>query len=318
VRPSRPLLVALLALLAASSALAQAPPSLSPSVTIQGAETEGTVTVEEERLFSFTVTNTGLASGTPLDEQNDGDVTVTVTGLPAGWTASANPGSFRLAPGASQEVQVQVQVAASAKDREAQLTIAVEMLSPLGRLDPVLGQIPGATQRSNASATLDLTVQESFTRNVLEAVGPWIYAIVLLLVAASVVAIGLVVAARRSLVRLATDRSELPLPPGGKVAFAFQAETKARDPDNVLLRVSAVPEGWAAFLPVPELTLAPGVAQELSLVVIAPRDAAQGTRQAILVKATSSKAPKGAATLELTAVVEGVEELPSAPRRRKA
>lgn len=308
--------VALAALLVLPSALAQAP-SPAPSVSIEIAEPEGTVTVEQARTFKATVRNNGQS--TPLDAQNMGDVNIILGGVPEGWTASANPANFELAPGASREVDIQVSVAAGASAKAADITVTAEMFSPLRGLDPILGNIPGATQRSTDNASLALTVEESFTRDVLEALGPWIYAVLLLLVAAVVVAVGLTVAARRTLVRLASDTRELAVAPGGKVAFAFRAEGLARDPDTVLLQVSAVQEGWAAFLPVPELTLEPGQAQDLQLIVIAPRDALQGTRQGVLVTATSAKAPKGAATLEFVAVVEGLAETPAtpSPRRRK-
>ena len=306
----------LLALLALPLAGAQAP-SPSPSVDIEVAEPEGTVTVEQARSFTATVRNNGQS--TPLDAQNMGDVNILLSGVPEGWTASANPANFELAPGATMEVEIQVSVATDAAASSAEITVTAEMYSPLRGLDPVLGNVPGATQRSEDSASLTLTVEESLTRDVLEALGPWIYAVLLLLVAAVVVAIGLTVASRRTLVRLASDTRELAVAPGGKVAFPFRAEGLAREPDTVILQVSAVQEGWAAFLPVPELTLEPAQPQELQLIVIAPRDALQGTRQGILVTATSGKAPKGAATLEFVAVVEGLAEAPvaSAQRRRK-
>lgn len=292
-------------------------PSASPSVSVEAAQPEGTVTVEKTRSFTVVVRNT--SQSTPLDAQNRGDVNIILGGVPEGWTVSANPANFEVAPGDAVDVEIQVSVATDASAQSADITVTAEMYSPLRGLDPLLGNVPGATQRSTDNATLSLTVDESLTRDVLEALGPWIYAVLLLLVAAVVVAVGITVAARRTLVRLASDTREMTVAPGGKVAFPFRAEGLAREADTVLLQVSAVQEGWAAFLPVPELTLEPGQAQELQLIVIAPRDALQGTRQGVLVSATSAKAPKGAATVEFVAVVEGLEETAEpAPRRRKA
>src|SRR5205085_3227818 len=136
--------------------------------------------------------------------------------------------------------------------------ISADIYSPLKGLDPLLGSVPGATQKATDSATIHLKVENSATRNVIEAVGPWIYAILLLLVAAVLVAIAITVSSRRTLVRLASETRELAVAPGGRVAFPFRAEGLAREPDTVLLQVSAVQEGWAAFLPVPELVLDPG------------------------------------------------------------
>lgn len=305
--------LALLLLLAADAA-AQAP-SASPSITVTAATGEGTVTVEKARSFSFTVKNTSPV--TPLDEQNKGDVAIVITGIPEGWTASANPANFEIAPGDSVEVEVQVGVSTDADARSADLTVTAEMHSPLRGLEPLLGTIPGATQRATGNASLSLRVDESLTRDVLETIGPWIYALLLLVVAAVLVVVAVSVAARRTLVRLAADSREVAVLPGGKAVFTFVAESVAKDPDTAFLQVSAVQDGWAAFLPLPDLALMPGQSQELTLVVIAPRDAQAGERQAVLVTATSAKAPKGAATLEFVVVVDGRDELPKSPRRRK-
>ena len=310
-----PLLILLVALLAAAAVQAQVP-STAPAVDISGKADSGTVSVDEGKTFEFTVKNNSpIVPG--LEQQSKADVAVTVNGVPAGWTVSADPSSFELAPGASLSVKVAVRVGPEAESKEAALTIVAVLVSPFESLEPILGQNQQTSQTVTDTAPLRIEVSNSLTRNVMETLGPWIYVVLLLLVAAVLVAVILTVSARRALVRLASDTRELSVAPGGKVAFPFRVEGLARDTDTVLLAVSAVQEGWAAFLPVPELVLEPGQAQELSLVIIAPRDAAQGTRQAVLVTATSAKAPKGAANLEFVALVEGVVELPTAPRRAK-
>ena len=103
-------------------------------------------------------------------------------------------------------------------------------------------------------------------------------------------------------------------PPGGRVVFPFKVEGLARHEDSALLQVSAVQEGWAAFLPVPEVRLAPGQVQEMTLVVIAPKAAADGARQAVLISGTSAKAPRGAANLEFIATVRSGTPLRSERR----
>lgn len=320
-RPARVLALAALLLLAASAlpCVAQTP-SGSPSVTVAIDGEAGTVSVETAAEFDVAVTNTGTPTGTPLDEQNTGDVTVTVTGIPDGWTASVEPAAFRLGPGQSQKVTLRVSVSADAPDGQADLTVTAVLKSALERLDPILGNIPGGTQLASAEDSITVTRDDSVTRDVLEAIGPWIYAVLLLMVAAVLVAVAISVSSRRTLVRLSSDSRELTVAPGGRVAFPFRMEGLAKQTDTVLLQVSAVQEGWAAFLPVPELTLEPGQAEEMSLVVIAPKDAPQGAKQAILVTATSAKAPKGAANLEFVALVEGLIPLEAgtAPKRRKS
>lgn len=311
------LAVLLLAATLVMPALAQTP-NPAPSVTVALEKTEGFVSVENAAEFKATVTNTGSSSGSDeLDAQNAGDVTVTITGIPAGWTASASPASFRLAAQKPQAVTVQVSVSPDGAAQTAELTVTAVITTPLNRLDPILGNFPGGTQTATGSDSMTVTRDDSITRDVLEAIGPWIYAILLLMVAAVLVAVAISVSSRRSLVRLAADTHELSIAPGGRVSFPFQIEGLAKEADSVLLHVSAVQDGWAAFLPVPELTLAPGQVREMSLVVIAPKAAAEGTRQALLVSATTAKAPKGSANLEFVAVVEKTASPAVAAARRK-
>jgi uncharacterized membrane protein len=312
VRLTAAVFVALLAL--AAPALAQGP-SPSPVVTVAFADEEGRVSLDDGGLFQATVTNAG-SGGTPLDAQNVGEVTLAVTGAPDGWIVSVTPASFDLAPGESKAVEVQVSLEANSQAGAAEVTLTATMSSPLEGLDPILGP-GGASQTSTGSDSIQLTRDDSATRKVLEAVGPWIYGILLLLVAAVLVAVAISLSSRRSLVRLSSDTRELTLPPGGRVAFPFQIEGLAKQDDAVLLQVSAVQEGWAAFLPVPEVRLAPGQIQEMTLVVIAPRNAGDGARQAVLVSATSAKAPKGAANLEFVATIHSGTPLRS-ERRPKA
>lgn len=287
----------------AAPAAAQAPPSPAAAVSVAFDEERGAITVDRAATFRLVVRNDGAA----MPAGNEGtasDVTLAVTGIPEGWTASATPASFALQNGQSRTVELQVSVSPSAAAREADLVVTAELVSPLGGLDPILGP-GGQSQRATASDQIHLVRDDSVTRDILEGLGKWIYAVLLLLVAAVFVAVAITLSSRRALVRLSSDTRELTVPPGGRVVFPFKVEGLARHEDSALLQVSAVQEGWAAFLPVPELALEPGQVQDLTLVVIAPKNASEGSRQAVLVSATSSKAPKGAANLEFVATVHG-------------
>jgi uncharacterized protein (DUF58 family) len=306
------LAILLLAILSVQGVQAQA----APAVDITGQGDEGAVAVDHPATFTFSVKNTGQ----PVPGQGSNGaarVVIHVDGVPDGWTVSPSPADFRLAAGASQQVDVQVAVSPEASAKDAGLTVVADLYSALEGLDPVVTPVPGAAQHASDSAPLAVRVDNSLTRDVLETLGPWVYVLLVLLVLAVLVAVAIAVSARRSLVRLASDTRELRIAPGGKVAFPFRVEGLARDTDTVLLQVSAVQEGWAAFLPVPELVIEPGQAHDLTLVVIAPRTATQGTRQAVLVTATSARAPKGAANVEFIAAVEGPADL-AAERRPKA
>lgn len=313
-------LVAILALVLvlATPALAQLPPvaAPAPAVSIAIDEETGTVSLDRVARFGVTVKN----EGAPLPQGNEAtasDVVLSVSGAPEGWTVTVIPSSMELMNGQSSTgVELQVSVSGSATAMTADLVVMAELYSPAEGLEPLLGQIPQGTQKATATDTLQVTVDNSVTRNVLETIGPWIYAILLLLVAAVLVAVGMSLAARRALVRMSSPTREQAIAPGGRAVFPFQAEGLSKREDVVLLQVSEVQPGWAAFLPTPELVLDPGQVQELTLIVIAPADAPAGARQAVLVSATSARAPKGVANLEFVATVQGAA--PSAPRRPKA
>lgn len=307
--------VLLLALVSVAAVTAQAPPAnpLAPAVSIVIAEDEGRVSLDEAAEFTATVKN----EGAPLPVGNEGtaaDVSLSVSGVPAGWTVTTIPATLELQNGQSGDVVLRVSVSAEATLRTADLTVTAELFSPLEGLEGVLGQ-GGASQKATASDTLRVVRDDSLTRDVLERIGPWIYAILLLLVAAVLVAVGLSLSSRRSVVRLSSQTRELTVAPGARVTFPLQVEGLGKQEDAVLLQVSAVPEGWAAFLPAPELTLEPGQVRDISLIVIAPKTAQQGTRQAVLVTASSAKAPKAQANLEFVATVQGTL---ASPKRAKA
>ena len=314
VRLTAVVLLSILVLAAPALAQVPPPPSGAPVVTVAFELDEGKVSLDDGAVFKATVTNGGTPSSTPLDANNVGEVTLAITGAPEGWIVGVLPASFDLVPGESRDVEVQVSLEANSKAKAADLTLTATMSSPLEGLNPILGGVPGGAQTTTASDAIHVTRDDSVTRDILEAVGPWIYVILLLLVAAVLVAVAISLASRRSLVRLSSDARELTLPPGGRVAFPFKVEGLAKQEDAVLLQVSAVQEGWAAFLPVPEVTLAPGEVQEMTLVVISPKTASDGARQAVLVSATSAKAPKGAANLEFIASVHSGTPLQGQPR----
>lgn len=299
--------IALVILLACAVPAWGQTPTPSPVVTVAFEEDAGKVSLDDGAVFRATVTN--VRSGpdrpaNPIDDSNVGEVTLVVTGAPDGWIVAIAPAAFDLRPGESRTVEVQVSIEAGAAAKAADLVLTATMSSPLEGLDPILGP-GGAPQTATASDSIRITRDDTLTRDVLEAVGPWIYGILLLLVAAVLAAVAISLSSRRTLVRLLSDTRELTLPPGGRVAFPFKVEGLAKQDDAILLQVSAVQEGWAAFLPVPEVALAPGQSQDMTLVVIAPKDAPDGARQAVLVSATSAKAPRGAANLEFVATVHG-------------
>lgn len=304
----------MITLLAVAPACAQVPTSpAAPAVSVNIVAESGVVSLDAAKEFEVTVKNEGTAP--PVgNEASAADVAVKVTGAPSGWTVSIAPSSFSLQNGQSRsDIVLRVSVSADATEHTAELIVTAELDSPLEGLDPITS-LTGNSQRATATDTITVTWEDSLTRDVLEGLGPWIYAVLLLLVAAVLVAVGLTVGARRSLVRLSSTLRELPVPMGGRAVFSLQAEGLGKQANTVLLQVSAVPDGWAAFLPAPEITLEPGEVKDLTLVVIAPKQAAVGARQAVLVSATTARAPKASANLEFVAIVGPPELKPKGKR----
>lgn len=271
------------------------------AVHVEG-PSDGTVGVDRPGTFTFNVTNGAEPTGSPADDRNHARVTVAVSGMPDGWNAAVGPADFRLAAGQSRQVTLQVTVTPESAAR-ATLTVTAILTTQLEGLDPVLGNIPGASQTATSSAAMDLERNESVTRNVLESVGNWIYVLFAAVLAAVLVATKLIADARRVTVSLTSPERRKAVPAGGRVAIAMTVRNLARKDDTVVFQVSPVGDGWAAFLPVAELELPRAGSEEIHLVVIAPATAAPGDRQEILVSAHSAQGPRHPASITCEAYV---------------
>ncbi len=295
----RSLSIACVFLLLAGAVSAQQ--GLGAAVSIEG-PTSGSVTVEQTTRFTFDITNDGADSG-PFNDQNQADVVVDITNVPDGWTVGVEPAHFKLAPGATQNITLSVLPAAESAESGV-LTVRATLTTPAEIFDPVLGNVPGQSQTATAESTLELTRNEGTTRNLLEAIGPWIYLILLALIAAALLATRLVIESRRVTVALHSTEREGSVKPGGRIAMSMEVRNIGKADDTIVFQVNSVGDGWAAFLPIPELDLAKGDTEQLHLVVIAPADAKTGDRQDILVTANSAQGPRHPASITFEIVVQ--------------
>lgn len=318
VAAARPLAALLtLALLAALAAPAQAqgpslpplpplpppppapPPPSSAGVDVKAADATLEVTLDGPVSTEIVVTHTGTPTGTPADQPRT--VTIARSDLPAGWEASLSPTEFRMAPGDSRKATLTVTLTPSAQDREATVTVTAKMFAQ------GINQVPvGGSQldpESTAATVVQATRGDSVTRDVLETVGPYIWVVLLGLVAAVVLAMSLVAANRRVAVRLSSPEAEQAVSAGGRGSFLLRVHNITRQPDTVFLRAAPLPEGWAAYLPTPQVDLDAGQQEEVSVVVIPPKEAEAGAHQAVDVTATSSLAPRRPATMRFEATV---------------
>lgn len=278
---------------------APTPPSAA-GVDVKAADAALEVTLDGPVSTAIVVTHTGTPTGTPADQPRT--VTLSRSDLPAGWEASLSPSEFRIAPGESRTATLTVTLTPFAQDRDATVTVTAKMFAQ------GINQIPvGGSQldpESTAATVVQATRADSVTRDVLETVGPYIWVVLLGLVAAVVLAMSLVAANRRVAVRLSSPEAEQAVSAGGRGSFLLRVHNITRQPDTVFLRAAPLPEGWAAYLPTPQVDLDPGQQEEVSVVVIPPKEAEAGAHQAVDVTATSSLAPRRPATMRFEATVE--------------
>jgi hypothetical protein len=289
-------LSSLLVLLLLPFAQAQSP----SGVAIDPTEAAGTVSLDTPASFQFTVTHTG---GLPEPFGQPRVFHVSVAAAPAGWTVGQpEPATFTLAPGASQTVTVQVAVSADA-GRSAELTVLAQM-APMGVSSiPEIGPI--ADPAAEAEATLSVTRSDSVARGLIERIGPgpWVAVLLLAILAILVLAIKLAVDRRSQAIRLDAPQKEILMGPGARAQVRILVENASKKEDTVVFHVSEPDQGWAAFLPVPEVKVRGDHVEELLLTLIAPKDAQPGMRQAIQVQAAGSSSRGKAASLTIEAVI---------------
>lgn len=306
----------LLLALALLSALPGPAAAQVPTVPIPGAASvEVTAAAEPVQLsldapasVTVTVSNTESATGNAqLDQPRL--IALTVAGAPEGWTASLSPATFQMRPGESRQATLQVAVSGAAADRTAKLTVTAKAYARGVDAVPVAG--PAADPEAQDSAAVSLVRSDSPQRVLLETAGPYAWILLAALVAALVVILSMVAANRRVAVRLSAAEPQRLVAPGARTVFPVLVHNITRRDDTVVLRVPGVPEGWGTFLPTPQVDLRAGQQEEVPVVVIAPKEAVEGTRQPFTVVATSALAPRRPASVVVEAEV-------AAPRRGKA
>lgn len=297
------LVATLLAFAVYAPALAQSPPlpgAPGPDHVILHAErTELSVSLSQPDSVDVTVTNGDTPTGTPLDVPRH--ISISVAGSQPGWTLglSPSPASFELAPGASGTAKLSVAVAAGAQASSIDITFKA-------RMDPLSPSIPaGSPFGAGAEATTAFTArhEESLPNQFAQGLGPYLWVLILGLVAAAVVIATLLAANRRIAVRLSCAETDVDVVGGTRRTVAVRVHNLTRHSDTVLLRAGPMPDGWSVYLPNAQLDLEGGQQEEVSAVVMAPRGAEEGLRQAVELVATSAQSPRRPAALHIMATV---------------
>lgn len=305
----RAILATVAVLLVLQPAAAQVPPlpplppppggTASAGVEVRMDRNAVPVSLDEPGIVELTVTNTGTATGTPLDQPRT--VVLDVVGEPSGWTASIDPTTFQLNPGQSLKARVTVSVSAQATATVADLNVTARMY-PAG-VGVVPGVGPTVDPEASDTAPLRATRDDSAVRNLLEQSGPYLWVVLLGLLAAVVVLSTILAANRRVAVRISSPTAHLDIAPGGRVALPVTVTNITKREDTLVLRAVCKSEGWATFLPTPQVDLDGGQEEELSVIVIAPKDAKADERAMVEVVAMSAQAPRRPAKLQFEATV---------------
>ncbi len=261
-----------------------APPNVSLGVP------GGTFAPDETRTGTLSITN---------PNSFDGEAEVTLE-APAGWSALLGRSTVTVPAGNTTTVDVTVASPTEGSGvSRGDVVATVTLTCNVGVLgDPSTG-----------------TVESVQTVQVAEEGLPW--AAVLLagvaLVGGTAGAVAL--RSRRLAVELACHRPLLPVAPGGNVSFPIAVANRRSEPDTVQLRVLDVPDGWRAFVPVPEVELGPREDREIALVVRAPEDAGSGEQVTLTVEAVPVRGERGH---RIAVGAEVDPDAPDAPEREAA
>lgn len=288
-----------LAVLAAATVAAQAPPGQGDPISISASDSSITVTAEEATPLSLTVARPPITDS-PLDEAmgqlDQGDVVVSVAGAPEGWTVTIQPDAFSLGPGEEREVMVEVLVEPASDADGAQLTFTARLTTP----DPTGVLSPGG----EASAEVEATRDDSATRQLLETLGPAVWAIMGALLVAIIVAVFLAVDRRTRVVELTTHAGEVKVLAGKTASVPFWIENRGKDTDRFAVSATTGDAAWKAGMAVTAISLEPGQREELHVAVTPTQKAPVGSRAVVRVIAVPDQAPHRIAVLAMSAIVE--------------
>lgn len=113
--------------------------------------------------------------------------------------------------------------------------------------------------------------------------------------------------ARAGGVALACEAPRQTTTAGRGTNFPLRVENRGRKPLTAELRTRDVPDGWVAFVPLPEVRLKPRQSRDLWVTLKAPADARPGQAADVTVRAEAREAPGRASEVRMRADVVGAD-----------
>ena len=294
--------VVTLALLVAALAL----PSAAAQLPVQPAAC-GPIDIPEAPAVPAAVAPGGTAQVT-VDVTNGGQVpaTVTVTGATtsAGWTIITSPEPATVEPGASGAFTFVVSAAGDAGG-DATVSFAASGACETPQGLPCPGNACNAGS-ANTQVQVPLRPAEGFR---LPALG---FPIEYLL--AAVVLVGLAAAIPFAMRKKRPGlHAECPEPlkmlrAGRGTSFPIEIRNGSKEPTTAHFEVGPVPQGWSAFMPLPEVQLAAREARSLWLMVRSPQEAQVGDTVDIELRLKDARRGGGGAVVRVRAEVQAGAE----------
>lgn len=286
--PGRALLAA--ALLVAALALLAAPATAqsgcdAPELTLE--ETPGTFQPQGTTTLAVTITNPNPVAA---------DATFTLN-APAGWTTGQERQTVTVASGSSEEIRFTV-TAPAQRQGVAQGRVVAESSLQCNYTFTM-------PTSSVASTSFDVAVEQSST--------PWTT-----MLAGGVILVGgvfavLAVRSRRASLELDCAEPLKEVSAGRGASFPLHLVNRRGEPDTVRLELLEVPEGWSAFVAVPEIELEPKEERELWLMIRSPPEASAGESATVTVEAVPARGDQGDRTVVRATVVDVAETAPVPP-----
>ncbi|MEA3201237.1 MAG: hypothetical protein QOE90_2665 [Thermoplasmata archaeon] len=242
-------------------------------------------------------------------------VTVSATTTTAGWKVVSGDQQVTVAPGGTGSVKFHVQATKDAKDS---MVINFAATGACQGPNPQLSCPAGVSQCVvTAAGTGSVQLQQGggLAFPGLDNLNfPIEYVIAGVVLVALAIAIPLLVRKRRP--ALAADCPE-PLKmvrPGRGTSFPIDIRNPTAQAMTAAFEVGPVPEGWSAFMPLPEVQLAPKEARSLWLMVRAPQNAETGATADVEVRLRDTQRPESKASVKVRAEVNpNASEGPTRP-----
>lgn len=236
-------------------------------------------------------------------------VTVVASTTTTGWSISSPEQEADAAAGATVDFGFVLEASTEAAGpATVNFATSAECQYPGGQcpaLSPQLCQAQGEPK----TTSVELAAPEGFRIPGLEGLDvplPYLLAGVVLVGAA--VAVPLLLRSRKPRRATATCPEPMkPVKPGKGASFPIEVVNPSDLARKLHLEVGAVPEGWSAFLPLPEVQLAPRESRSLWLMVRAPPDAKPGEAADVEITAMDAGRPERPTVVKVRAEVEADE-----------